>query len=135
MREVIGESSEATTSESHKLTTLSAVERSPLLLLAVRGCGRVRFSPPFPFFFMVAPVKKAPHKPGCMVVHVIVAALLLLLSLAALVGVYKSHVLLDGLAFGTTSGSLAIIAFVAAVMAFMRQMKACSCKCDVCSVK
>ncbi len=67
--------------------------------------------------------------------HMIVAALMLLFVLAALLGVIKSHVLSDGLTFGTTSGSLAILAFVVAVKGFYATLCSCYTKCDVCSAK
>lgn len=68
-----------------------------------------------------------------------VTVLFFLVSVAALVGVYQTHVLLssDGarmsMQFGTTSGSLAIMAFVAAVTCWMKQMVSCMTSCEVCS--
>lgn len=79
--------------------------------------------------------KKSPHKPACLVTHIVVGALLFLASIAALLGVYMSHVLSTGLTFGTSSGSLSLIAFAICVMAFGKQMKACAGKCDMCSGK
>ncbi len=80
---------------------------------------------------------------GCMIGKWIVAVLLLLTSLAALVGVYQTHVVSVGadvshmaLQFGSTSGSLAIIAFTISVMAWGKKMACCMSKsCDVCSGK
>ena len=77
-------------------------------------------------------LKKSTHKPSCLFMHLVVSALLLLVAIAAFIGVYKAHVLADGLTFGTTSGSLAIIAFVVAFLAFMKSMKACMGKCESC---
>ena len=76
--------------------------------------------------------KKAPHTPGCMVVHLLVALLLFLGSVASLVGVYKSHVMPEGLTFGTTSGSLALLAFAVTITLFLKQVKNCFMKCEVC---
>ncbi len=78
---------------------------------------------------------------GCMIGKWIVALLLLLTSVAALVGVYQSHVISIGadvsrlaLQFGSTSGSLSIIAFTISVMAWYKKMVCCLSKsCDVCS--
>ncbi len=79
--------------------------------------------------------KKSPHKPGCMIVHTILAVLLLLATLTSLIGVYKAHVLADGLTFGTTTGSLSLIAFAITVVVFKKVMKSCCSKCEVCSMK
>jgi ABC-type bacteriocin/lantibiotic exporter with double-glycine peptidase domain len=64
-----------------------------------------------------------------MVAHILVSALLFLTALVALIGVYFSHVLTTGVAFGTSSGSLAIIAFVLSVLALSKQVKACMSEC------
>ncbi|MDD4319865.1 MAG: hypothetical protein PHW10_06115 [Candidatus Peribacteraceae bacterium] len=79
--------------------------------------------------------KKSSHKPACLVAHLLVAAVLLFTSVAALVGVYLSHVLSSGLVFGTSSGSLSIIAFVVSVMALGKQVRLCCEKCACCGAK
>lgn len=83
--------------------------------------------------------KQAGCSTGCMVCKWIVAVLLLLVAIAALVGVYQTHVVTGSdasrtmIQFGSTSGSLAIIAFVVSVMAWCKKMAACmSGSCEVC---
>ena len=77
--------------------------------------------------------------PGCKVCKWVVAILLLLTSIAALVGVYQTHVITGSdssrvvIQFGSTSGSLAIIAFVVAVVSWGKQIMCCMSKtCEVC---
>lgn len=79
--------------------------------------------------------KKAPHTPACMVLHLVVAALLLLAAVAALVGVVMTHV--EGgdaitMVFGTSQGSLALIAFGLTSTFFVKQLKGCCMRCEVC---
>ena len=76
--------------------------------------------------------KKYPHTPGCMLIHVIGVLLLLAGTVASALGVYKAHVLADGLVFGTSTGSLAIIAMGLSVTLLLKQIKACMTKCEVC---
>ncbi|MFA6523220.1 MAG: hypothetical protein WCS85_02530 [Candidatus Peribacteraceae bacterium] len=71
-----------------------------------------------------------------MITHLVVAALLFLMAVASLVGVVLSHVLTTGgLMFGSSSGSLSIIAFSVSVMTFMKIMRACMGKGECCSGK
>lgn len=67
-----------------------------------------------------------------MVLHLVLAAFLTLAALAALVGVYQAHFLDIGLTFGTTSGSLSLIAFGVTLMFWLQQVKACMVKCEFC---
>lgn len=76
--------------------------------------------------------KKAPHEPACMIVHLVVSALLFLISVSALVGVYQAHFTPDGLVFGTVSGSLSLIALAICLSLWMLQMKNCFVKCEMC---
>jgi hypothetical protein len=76
--------------------------------------------------------KKPAHTPGCLAVHMVIAALFLLMSVVAFIGVYTTHFLPDGLTFGNSSGSLAIIAFAFTLGLFFNQVKACVMKCDLC---
>ncbi len=69
----------------------------------------------------------------CLLSKWIVAVLLLLTSLASLFGVYQTHMVSDGIQFGGSAGSLAIIAFVVSVMAWSKQMICCmKSTCEVC---
>lgn len=77
---------------------------------------------------------------GCVISKWVVAILLLATSIAALVGVYQTHVISGSdasrvvIQFGSTSGSLAIIAFVVSVMAWGKKMASCmSGSCEACS--
>jgi hypothetical protein len=72
----------------------------------------------------------------CCTVKWVSSLLLILVAVAALVGVYQTHVL--DLApmrvqFGSTSGSLAIIAFSIALVSALKQMICCMTTCEVCS--
>ncbi len=70
----------------------------------------------------------------CTVVKWAVALLLLIVTIASLVGIYQTHVVAGGAQFGSTSGSLAILAFVASVVSWTRQMCKCMAKdCEVCA--
>lgn len=63
-----------------------------------------------------------------------VALLLFIVTVASLVGIYQTHVIAGGAQFGSTSGSLAILAFVASLMSWSGQM--CKClgqDCEACA--
>lgn len=49
---------------------------------------------------------------GCKVTGIVVALLSTVVTIAAFVGLYKAHMGVDGLEFGTLNGSAAIIAVV-----------------------
>ena len=95
----------------------------------------------FPSFIMALLSKKQTSScsTGCLVVKWVVCVLLFLTSIAALVGVYQTHVIVGAdparvaIQFGSTSGSLAIIAFVVSVLAWCKKMVCCmSGSCEVC---
>lgn len=75
--------------------------------------------------------------PACMTMKWVICALLLLVAVAAAFGVYQTHVLLGDdslrMQFGSTSGSLAIIAFAIASLGFMKQIVRCMGPCEVCN--
>ena len=79
--------------------------------------------------------KKSPHVGVCLALHVVLAVLLLVAAVAAAVGAYKAHMLSSGLVFGTTSGSLSLLAFAVTSSLWMKQMKCCVTKCEACGVK
>ena len=87
--------------------------------------------------------KQANHcSTGCMVMKWVVGLLLFITTVAALVGVYETHVITSSeptrimMQYGSTAGSLAIIAFTLSVMAFLKQMVCCmSQNCEVCNPK
>lgn len=76
---------------------------------------------------------------GCLVVKWLLCILLLIVAVAALVGVYNTHILFAAdpvefrMQFGSTSGSLAILAFAIASTAFMKHMISCLGECEICS--
>jgi len=78
---------------------------------------------------------------GCVTVKWLLALLYFVAAAAALVGVYETHIVTssDGartlLQFGSTSGSLAIIAFCIAATLWKKQMAGCMGKCEICSSK
>lgn len=65
---------------------------------------------------------------ACLVVKWVVAVLLFLATIAAFVGMYKTHVTPTGLTFTTTQGALYLLAFSATVSLWVKHMKGC-CKC------
>lgn len=75
--------------------------------------------------------------PACALMKWVVCVLLFVATVAAAVGTYQTHVLMGGetlrFQFGSTSGSLAIIAFTIATMAWVKQMVCCMSECEVCS--
>lgn len=58
-------------------------------------------------------------------------ALATICTLAALGGLYKAHVLSSGLVFGTTSGSLSILAVVASLFFLKKTCDGSMCACSV----
>ncbi len=83
--------------------------------------------------------KQASCSTGCQTFKWIVCVLLLLVAIAALFGVYQTHMIVGSdparfaVQFGSTSGSLSILAFVVSVMAFGKKMSCCmSGSCEVC---
>ncbi|MBP7113842.1 MAG: hypothetical protein KBA40_00125 [Candidatus Peribacteraceae bacterium] len=76
---------------------------------------------------------------GCLVTKWALCLLLLVVTLAALIGVYETHVIIGtdparfAVQFGSTSGSLAILAFTVASVSFMKHMICCMSPCEVCS--
>ena len=80
----------------------------------------------FSSFPMFNKGSSSPCKP-CTWVSFIVAILVLLSSVASLVGVYKAHFLVGGATFGTTNGSLALIALVANLAFLKKVMSCCPC--------
>ncbi len=82
--------------------------------------------------------KKTGCSTGCLITKWALCALLFLAAVAALIGVYETHVITGtdpvrfALQFGSTSGSLAIIAFAVASVSWMKQMLCCLSSCEVC---
>jgi uncharacterized membrane protein YkgB len=68
---------------------------------------------------------------SCTILNLVVGVVAALVSLAALVGVWKSHVLSSGLTFGTTSGSLSIMALALSLFLLKKAMAACFCQCGL----
>lgn len=75
----------------------------------------------------------------CLAVKWGVAVLLLVAAVAAAVGIYETHIIVTEdpssvmLQFGSTGGSLAIIAFTLASMSFCKKLMCCMSKtCEVC---
>lgn len=66
--------------------------------------------------------------PGCTVIRWVVTVILSLTSLAALIGAYKAHVLAGGATFGTTSGSLSLLA-LSVTLALWAKCAVCCCGC------
>jgi hypothetical protein len=80
--------------------------------------------------------KKAPHHPGCLAYHIIVAIFLFLASVVSFVGVIMAHYSpVEGtLIFGTPAASLAIIAFAVCITFLTKSCKSCMSSCDACAM-
>lgn len=80
--------------------------------------------------------KKMQHDTGCLVCHVVVSVLLFLATVAAITGVVMSHydARSDILIFGTNASSLSLIAFAFCLTQWMKSLKYCMTKCEVCGV-
>lgn len=74
----------------------------------------------------------------CMVTKWALVVFLFLTTVASLVGVYQTHILIGtdpaqfAMQFGSTSGSLAILAFAVSAKIWMKQLMACMGDCEVC---
>lgn len=64
---------------------------------------------------------------ACTAMNWIVCLLLFLATITALVGVYQSHFGINGMVFGGSTGSLALIAFVASLTLWSKWMCKCLC--------
>lgn len=67
----------------------------------------------------------------CEWMSVILTALAAIASLAALAGLYKAHLMSSGLVFGTSTGSLSIIALVISLSFLKKTCDGCMCECKV----
>lgn len=69
---------------------------------------------------------------GCTAGNIVASVLLAIGAIASAIGVYKAHVLAAGATFGTSNGSLSLIAFVIAVSLLHKTCKSCcGCSCDM----
>ena len=65
---------------------------------------------------------------GCKAMCAIVTLLTTITTIAALIGVYQTHITPEGWMFGSLNGSVAIIAFLASVMCWLKLVKKmCPC--------
>lgn len=64
----------------------------------------------------------------CLYVNILISVLATIVAIASLVGVYKAHVLSTGLAFGTTSGSLSILALTFSLFLLKKALDNCTCQ-------
>jgi hypothetical protein len=67
----------------------------------------------------------------CLIGTIIIGVILAIATIASLVGVYMAHVFSDGLRFGTTSGSLSLLALGFNLFLAKKLMMSCPCQCDV----
>lgn len=97
--------------------------------------GTVAFSPVrSPPVFMFFGKKKSQHDMGCMTCHLIVGTLLSVVTIAAAFGVVYAHLDFSRqvIALGTPAGSQSLIAFAICMACWMKHLKSCMGKCDVC---
>lgn len=74
----------------------------------------------------------------CVIIKWTLCVLLMVAAVSALVGVFQTHIIdLSPMRvqFGSTSGSLSIVAFTLASVAWMKQMICCMSTCEACSTK
>ena len=74
--------------------------------------------------------KPPPGCSPCKFIQWIVCLLLFIGAVASIVGVYKAHVVDGVTTFGTTPGSMALIAFAITITVWLKMMKEC-CPCDM----
>jgi hypothetical protein len=67
----------------------------------------------------------------CTVVNCVIGVIAIIASLLALIGVYKAHMLTEGMTFGTTSGSLALLALGINLVLVRKISMICGCQCKV----
>ncbi|MFA5799705.1 MAG: hypothetical protein WC840_01965 [Candidatus Peribacteraceae bacterium] len=79
---------------------------------------------------------------GCLTTKWLAALLLFVVTIAALVGIFETHIVAASveptryaLQFGSTGGSLAILAFTVSLLAWMKHMVAIMKRCEVCNGK
>jgi len=71
----------------------------------------------------------------CEWLSVVLTALATICTLAAIVGLYKAHVMSDGLVFGTSMGSLSIVALVFSLVFLKKTCDGCMCDCTISTKK
>ena len=71
-----------------------------------------------------------------MIVHLVIAALLVIFSILAVAGVIMTHLMSDSdgvfLEIGSSQGSLALIAFAITITLTMKHIVKCCAKCEIC---
>jgi len=72
-------------------------------------------------------MKKCSCSGACGAVTWIICLLLFLATVTSLVGVYNTHFGINGMTFGSTSGSLSLLAFVASLTLWSKCMCRCMC--------
>ncbi len=79
--------------------------------------------------------KQNAHRGPCMAIHLLAAGLLLFATLLALAGLFLAHVDAMGVTLGSTSGSLAILAFSATLVLFLQHLRNCFAPCEICAAE
>ncbi len=74
--------------------------------------------------------KKGMACAACEALSLVSLVLNAVVTLAALVGVFKAHVLSSGFAFGTSTGSLSIVALVLCLFFLQKTVVTC-CSCTI----
>lgn len=64
----------------------------------------------------------------CMVITWVIGVIVLLGAIASIVGVYKAHFLAGGATFGTSNGSLALLAMAVNLAFLVKMMMHCPCR-------
>ena len=64
----------------------------------------------------------------CKLIALVLMILSVLGTIAALIGVYKAHFLAGGAAFGTTNGSLALVALALMLFLLKKAAECCPCR-------
>ena len=84
---------------------------------------------PFPLYMFTKSSKgKGAACVTCGIVGAVHSILAVVCTVAAVIGVYKAHFLTSGAAFGTTSGSLSILALIITLFFVKKCAGCCSCQ-------
>lgn len=68
---------------------------------------------------------------SCNATTMVIGVIAVIASLVALIGVFKAHVLSTTFAFGTTSGSLSLMALALNLFLVKKISSCCPCQCGV----
>ena len=71
----------------------------------------------------------------CSTTSIVIGVFAVIAAVASLIGVWFAHTTPDGFVFGSTGGSLSLLALAANLMLVRKASKSCPCQCPVPSKK